>query len=204
KRGCPVSPRFRASGACCRRVRSTPSPTSRPFTARSRWRARRSSANGSSRRRASPPCPETHSAKTTASGSRSRRRSPRSRKGSGESPPGPRRRFGLPDLPMPAAFVTGGTGFVGWHVAKALLAEGWSVRALARGGPLRRTGLDELPVDVVSGDLPASAASAASATSYVDRALQGCSAVVHCAGLVKARSLADYRAVNVLGTEHLV
>ena len=105
---------------------------------------------------------------------------------------------------MPAAFVTGGTGFVGWHVAKALLAEGWSVRALARGGPLRQTGLDELPVDVVAGDLPATAASATSATSYVDRALQGCSAVVHCAGLVKARSLADYRAVNVLGTEHLV
>ena len=105
---------------------------------------------------------------------------------------------------MPAAFVTGGTGFVGWHVANALLAEGWSVRALARGGPLRRTGLDELAVDVVAGDLPASATSTASATSYVDRALQGCSAVVHCAGLVKARSLADYRAVNVLGTERLL
>ena len=108
---------------------------------------------------------------------------------------------------MPAAFVTGGTGFVGWHVANALLAEGWSVRALARGGPLRRTGLDELSVDVVPGDLSASAmsaTSATSATSEVDRALRDCSAVVHCAGLVKARSLADYRAVNVLGTERLL
>jgi nucleoside-diphosphate-sugar epimerase len=38
----------------------------------------------------------------------------------------------------------------------------------------------------------------------VARALQGCSAVVHAAGLVKARSLADYRDVNVLGTERLL
>lgn len=97
---------------------------------------------------------------------------------------------------MPAAFVTGGTGFVGWHVAKALLADGWSVRTLVRGGPARRTGLDELAVELIPGDL--------STTGDVLRALEGCSAVVHAAGLVKARSLADYRAVNVLGTERLL
>jgi nucleoside-diphosphate-sugar epimerase len=99
---------------------------------------------------------------------------------------------------MPAAFVTGGTGFVGWHVAKALRASGWTVRALARGGPARRTGLDELGVELVPGDL------SASTMGDVVRALQGCSAVVHAAGLVKARSLADYRDVNVLGTERLL
>jgi nucleoside-diphosphate-sugar epimerase len=49
---------------------------------------------------------------------------------------------------MPVAFLTGGTGFLGWHVAKALLAEGFQVRALARGGPSRRTGLAELAGDV--------------------------------------------------------
>jgi len=99
---------------------------------------------------------------------------------------------------MPAAFVTGGTGFVGWHVAKALRASGWTVRALARGGPARRTGLDELEVEIVAGDL------STSTMGDVARALQGCSAVVHAAGLVKARSLADYREVNVLGTERLL
>ena len=96
---------------------------------------------------------------------------------------------------MPVAFLTGGTGFLGWHVARALLAEGFRVRALARGAPSRRTGLEDLAVDLVAGDL-----------STPDRAnaLAGCDAVVHVAGLVKARTLADYRAVNVAGTERLL
>ena len=96
---------------------------------------------------------------------------------------------------MPVAFLTGGTGFLGWHVAQALLAEGFRVRALARGGPSRRTGLEELPVEVVSGDLSGAAAT---------NALTGCDAVIHVAGLVKARTLADYRAVNVAGTGALL
>lgn len=97
---------------------------------------------------------------------------------------------------MPAAFVTGGTGFVGWHVAKALVAEGWTVRALARGGPDRRSGLEDLAVEIVPGDL--------SSPADLARGLTGCEAVVHTAGLVKARTLADYRAVNVAGTERLL
>jgi nucleoside-diphosphate-sugar epimerase len=97
---------------------------------------------------------------------------------------------------MPTAFLTGGTGFVGWHVAKALASLGWTVRALARGGPARRSGLEELPVELVPGDL--------ASESELTLALEGCTAVVHTAGLVKARTLADYRAVNVLGTEHLL
>jgi nucleoside-diphosphate-sugar epimerase len=97
---------------------------------------------------------------------------------------------------MPAAFVTGGTGFVGWHVAKALAAGGWTVRALARGGVDRRAGLEDLPVDIVAGDL--------SSDAELVRALTGCAAVIHAAGLVKARTLADYRAVNVDGTQQLL
>ncbi|MDQ5857711.1 MAG: NAD-dependent epimerase/dehydratase family protein, partial [Acidobacteriota bacterium] len=49
---------------------------------------------------------------------------------------------------MPVAFLTGGTGFLGWHVANALLSEGFRVRALARGAPTRRTGLEEQGVEV--------------------------------------------------------
>jgi nucleoside-diphosphate-sugar epimerase len=97
---------------------------------------------------------------------------------------------------MPIAFLTGGTGFVGWHVARSLLAEGWNVRALARGGVSRRSGLEELRVDVVSGDL--------SSEHELSRALTGCAAVIHAAGLVKARTLAEYREVNVRGTERLL
>ena len=33
---------------------------------------------------------------------------------------------------MPAAFVTGGSGFVGAALIRRLVADGWSVRALAR------------------------------------------------------------------------
>ncbi len=50
------------------------------------------------------------------------------------------------------AFLTGGTGFVGANVARALLEDGWSVRALARPGSDRRN-LDGLPFEVVDGDL---------------------------------------------------
>lgn len=97
---------------------------------------------------------------------------------------------------MPAAFLTGGTGFVGWHVANALLAGGWTVRALARGGPSRRSGLEDLDVEIVPGDL--------SSTDELSRGLAGCAAVFHTAGLVKARTLADYREANVRGTERLL
>jgi nucleoside-diphosphate-sugar epimerase len=97
---------------------------------------------------------------------------------------------------MRAAFLTGGSGFVGWHVAKALVDGGVSVRAIVRGGRARRTGLEELPVEVVAGDL--------SAPGDLGPGLEGSCAVVHAAGLVKARSLADYREVNVAGTERLL
>src|SRR5919202_2385373 len=34
--------------------------------------------------------------------------------------------------PMPTAFVTGGSGFIGGRLVERLVAEGWGVRALAR------------------------------------------------------------------------
>jgi dihydroflavonol-4-reductase len=48
--------------------------------------------------------------------------------------------------------VTGGTGFVGANVVRELLAEGATVRVLARPGGDRRA-LAALPVEVVEGDL---------------------------------------------------
>ncbi len=75
---------------------------------------------------------------------------------------------------MKPALVTGATGFVGWHVARALLDRGQSVRALARNPAALR----ELEgVEAIQGDLrdPAS----------LQRAVAGCSTVYHVA--------ADYR-----------
>jgi dihydroflavonol-4-reductase len=74
------------------------------------------------------------------------------------------------------ALVTGATGFVGAAVARALLQEGWEVRALARKGSDRRN-LHSLAVDVIEGDL-------ADALS-LQPALAGCEALFHVA--------ADYR-----------
>jgi dihydroflavonol-4-reductase len=74
------------------------------------------------------------------------------------------------------ALVTGATGFVGAAVARALVREGWQVRALARPGSDRRN-IQALPVEVSEGDL--------ADTLSLQRALSGCEALFHVA--------ADYR-----------
>ncbi len=95
------------------------------------------------------------------------------------------------------ALVTGATGFVGAAVARALLAEGWQVRALVRGGSDRRN-IAALAVEPVVGDLtdPAS----------LERALEGCEAAFHVAAdyrLWAPRPQELYRA-NVEGTGFLL
>jgi 2-alkyl-3-oxoalkanoate reductase len=97
------------------------------------------------------------------------------------------------------AFLTGGTGFVGGHVARALGSEGWSVRALARRPEaIAGSASSAATLDVVAGDL-----SDRSAQTLRD-ALLGCGAIVHVAGLVKARSLEEYREGNARATERLL
>jgi len=72
--------------------------------------------------------------------------------------------------------ITGATGFVGSAVARALLARGHRVRALARP-PSDRRNLQGLDVEIAEGDL--------SDTASLARAVQGCRFVLHVA--------ADYR-----------
>lgn len=97
---------------------------------------------------------------------------------------------------MPTCFLTGVTGFLGAHAARALLSEGWKVRALVRRDPSSVAGLRGLPIEAVRGDL--------SGAGDLPRGLAGCEAIVHVAGLVTARSLEEYRGVNVEGTERLL
>ena len=97
------------------------------------------------------------------------------------------------------AFLTGGTGFVGSHVARALSAEGWSVRALARRPESAAArSLGETAVEILRGDLSERSG------ETLRGALRGCGAIVHVAGLVKARSLEEYRETNVRATERLL
>jgi len=94
-------------------------------------------------------------------------------------------------------FVTGGTGFVGCHIVRALLERGDAVRCLARASS-PRDNLAGLDVEVVTGDLTDAAA--------IERFAAGCDAVFHCA--------ADYRlyvpdpaamfAANVDGTRNVL
>jgi nucleoside-diphosphate-sugar epimerase len=91
--------------------------------------------------------------------------------------------------------LTGGTGFVGGHAAEALAAAGHGVRALTRGrddgGVLARAGAEP-----VRGSLE-DAASLRAAAAGVD-------AVLHGAGLIRARSPSEYHAVNAEGTLRLL
>ena len=71
------------------------------------------------------------------------------------------------------AIVLGATGFIGSHVARALLSEGWDVRVLRRSiGPAKA--LEGLPVEEKIGDL--------SDLASLKRAFRGCEALFHAAG----------------------
>ncbi len=95
---------------------------------------------------------------------------------------------------MKPALITGATGFVGWHVARALAARGRRLRALVR--PPKRP-LD-LEAETVPGDLrdPESLA----------RAVQGCEAVFHVAADYRlwVRDPGEMYRSNVDGTRNLL
>lgn len=95
------------------------------------------------------------------------------------------------------ALLTGGTGFVGAAVARALLREGWEVRALVRPQADRRN-LAALAVEPASGDL-------ADAES-LQRAARGCEALFHVAADYRlgARRPQELYGTNVDGTRRVL
>src|SRR3989442_9510080 len=95
------------------------------------------------------------------------------------------------------AFVTGATGFVGGHVARALSSEGWHVKALVRhGGNAHRLEMREPAVEIVPSDLARRA--------DIANAVAGRGAVVHVSGLVKARTPDDYPRAELSSTRILL
>ena len=92
--------------------------------------------------------------------------------------------------------LTGATGFVGSHVAEALVRRGDTVRTLARTGS-DTAFLETLGVKVVRGDL--------TDANALKAAVEGCDVVVHCAAKVGDWGPVDgYRAVNVEGLRNLL
>lgn len=91
--------------------------------------------------------------------------------------------------------LTGGTGYLGKAVARALLARDHEVRLLVRGGP--RPGLPE-GAEVVPGDVTDAGAMTAAAA--------GCDAVMHMAALVKmwVPDRGDFDRINVGGLRNAI
>src|SRR5690349_9527802 len=96
-------------------------------------------------------------------------------------------------------FLTGGTGFIGSHIAQQLRDRGDEVRALARSAEKGRD-LEAIGCEVVLGDLGDAAAIASG--------MQGCDAVIHGAavyevGIPASQHEAMHQA-NVEGTERVL
>jgi nucleoside-diphosphate-sugar epimerase len=93
--------------------------------------------------------------------------------------------------------VTGASGFIGGHVARRLLEEkGAAVRGLVRN-PAKARELEKLGVEVVPGDL--------ADTASLERAVQGCSVVIHAAAQVSSvPNRATFEQSNVAGTRNLL
>ena len=92
---------------------------------------------------------------------------------------------------VPAAFVTGGSGFIGGALIERLRREGWDVRALARSERSAER-VRELGAEPVSGDLD-------------DLHVEDCEIAFHSAAKVEDfGDPADFERVNVQGTRNVV
>lgn len=94
------------------------------------------------------------------------------------------------------AFITGATGFIGSHLARRLLAQGYALRALVRS-PAEASWLAEAGAELVPGDITCAAS--------FQQAVQGCQIVFHTAGWVSERGTRqEVWDVNVTGTQNVV
>ncbi|MFC1642904.1 NAD-dependent epimerase/dehydratase family protein [Myxococcota bacterium] len=92
--------------------------------------------------------------------------------------------------------LTGASGFLGSHIAEQLSRADVPVRALVRHSSDVRW-LRTLPNVELFG-------AALDQSERLRRAMEGVTAIVHCAGLIKARNEAEFFRVNTEGTERLL
>lgn len=89
--------------------------------------------------------------------------------------------------------ITGGTGFIGRHLARRLVEGGHEVVLIARGMDRRDESIFALPRSCF---LPAGTGD----EDKLTHAFAGCDAVAHCAGINLERGTQTYRRVHVKGT----
>lgn len=93
--------------------------------------------------------------------------------------------------------ITGGTGFVGRHLARELVSRGHEVALIARGERAGNRGeIDSSNVRFFRSDL--------SDVAELARAFSACGAVAHCASINREIGVQTYTRVHVQGTRHVV
>src|SRR5271168_2322151 len=93
--------------------------------------------------------------------------------------------------------ITGGTGFVGSHLARSLTEKGHEVVLIARGVDNRNPDLLQLKNAQI-------ARIGTSDTGKLVEAFRGCDAVAHCAGINREIEPGDFDRVHVQGTQKVV
>src|SRR3954468_5127835 len=88
--------------------------------------------------------------------------------------------------------ITGATGFLGFHLARAFQQGGWDVRGVVRPGNVK-----PLPDGVVPVQAPL-------ARAWLEQALAGTDLVVHAAAAIRAPSEIAHTSTNVEGTRAVV
>ena len=95
---------------------------------------------------------------------------------------------------MPSAFVTGGSGFIGGHLIRRLVRDGWTVRALARSDSSAAK-VREAGAEPVTGDLDD--------VDAMTTGARGCEYAFHAAAaLGEWGRREDFVRGNVSGTEN--
>lgn len=97
-------------------------------------------------------------------------------------------------MSLPIVAVTGATGFIGRRIVRALTEAGYAVRALVRRSPAREDDTSDA-VSWVLGSLTDQDA--------LRTLVRGTTAIIHCAGAIKAVNRAAFREINGNGTKRL-
>lgn len=93
--------------------------------------------------------------------------------------------------------ITGGTGFVGGHLARYLTSAGHEVVLMARGVDCRDESLRRLPSAKF---YPCGVGSAGA----LEQAFAGCDSVAHCAGINREMGDQNYQRIHIEGTQNVV